>query len=328
MTRVKANAFNNLHQVERKLKLRGGSPSDLMTVSTLSEFGLTAAESEATKNMLCWTPATCKKMLAKAASTHGMWRGPFSHAYLGAPSIRIGFSPTMEDEWWQDRMTSEVSTVELLHTRVISDWVSTPAGLRKTSGLSHANDYQKICRVYELHMDKLKEIIPPDGFAEESRSFKSSFLLGCYDEIFKLTADNQPRPLDIKKIPEFAAAIQRQEAKLEKHELDRRSDLKTQIEHATYNSLCNDLNDDFATLTKYNDDLMAAHAEWGPAVASYKRARRNKGVQKVQAMMQSRLQIGTLGNEGLHDIAKCYSLFKKVSQDVINHIAVDKVCMP
>jgi len=115
MTRTKPNCFNTLHQVERKLMLMDtGTDSDLTKARSklnanllMSEFGLTPAEAAATLNLCVYIPEDVKKLLCKIGSTYGMWGGPVGHTFVGAKALRVGYKPTVEDEWWSVHMASD-----------------------------------------------------------------------------------------------------------------------------------------------------------------------------------------------------------------------------
>ena len=54
---------------------------------------------------------------------------------------------------------------------------------------------------------------------------------------------------------------------------------------------------------------------WGPALAAYKRSRRNRGLQNVEELMEGRIGLYQLDNKQTFiDIPKQYSQFKIASQ--------------
>jgi hypothetical protein len=323
-TRIKPNAFNNLHQIERKMKLSGSTTESTISAMTaqamLQEFGLTHAEADATLNLALYVPAAPKKALTKAACTWGMWRGPFSHAFLACPALRLGYMALLEDDWWASKMKNVESTVGMIVQRCLDDWEGQPSGIRKTGGNDLCLLLQKICRVFELYMELLQDALPPAAFLEESGPLEHAFLLGCFDEQFKNDADDQPRPLDIKTVPEFAAVIKRQEHLLRNREVDKRNELTQQVQNATLTSLMHDANTDLANIQVYDLKLKEARDQWGPALLSYKRSRRNRGLTRATALMSTRLSCTSLDKTTSYaDIPRTYAAFKSRS-------AVDMPC--
>ena len=82
-------------------------------------------------------------------------------------------------------------------------------------------------------------------------------MLGSFDMQFKQDATDQPYPLDITKVPEFASVVSRHKMNIQYAELERRKELKSQVDGATYNKLCVDLKDDMASVTGPNNTNFA-----------------------------------------------------------------------
>jgi hypothetical protein len=152
LTVSKPNAFNHVHQVQRKLKLTGGVVEDKlesMTQRDVQVMGLSPSEAAATLNLLKHVPAQAVEKLRRAAAKHGMWRGPVSHAGLACPALRIGYKPTCDDANYAAELTNTPATVNAMVDRILDDWVQAQVGLRKTTGPDLVLHYQRICSVHE-----------------------------------------------------------------------------------------------------------------------------------------------------------------------------------
>ena len=162
MTRSKPNAFNHLHQLKRKLKLcsREGMNLDSYHKEFADRFGLTPAESAATE-VLVQLPNEVVMKLSRAAATYGMWRGPFSHQALGAGCWKHDFAFRCEDSWWHEQLNGMTSgkVPSMMAERLIQDWVSLPAGLRKTADADKVTDLFKCCKIFQVYMNELIKLI-------------------------------------------------------------------------------------------------------------------------------------------------------------------------
>lgn len=190
-------------------------------------------------------PEDVREQLAKAAATHGMWKGPFSHAALGSPFWRETFTVSCEEAWWHEQMADRNhSLMERVVDRLISDWQDLPAGLRKSADAQKVADLFTVCQVFDIYVRELGKIIGPDAVFEEMEELEEAFKLRSFDIAFKEDAKNQPMPLDITKVHEFGALVQKHKMALQYAEVERRKELKVQVEGATLNKLSHDLLDD------------------------------------------------------------------------------------
>lgn len=190
-------------------------------------------------------PEDVREQLAKAAATHGMWKGPFSHAALGSPFWRETFTVSCEEAWWHEQMADRNhSLMERVVDRLISDWQDLPAGLRKSADAQKVADLFTVCQVFDIYVRELGKIIGPDAVFEEMDELEEAFKLRSFDIAFKEDAKNQPMPLDITKVHEFGALVQKHKMALQYAEVERRKELKVQVEGATLNKLSHDLLDD------------------------------------------------------------------------------------
>ena len=183
-------------------------------------------------------------ILSKAAGTFGMWRGPFSHAALSSPFWRSGYSLQCEEPWWQEKMAERCpSLTRMVAERLVNDWRDTPAGLRKTADSQVVMDLFIVCQVFHIYMDELENLVGAPS-CKDVEDLEDAFLLHTFDVAFKTDAKNQPMPLDITKVAEFGAVVQRHKTSLQYAEVEKRKELKLQVEGATYNKLAQDLLDD------------------------------------------------------------------------------------
>lgn len=85
------------------------------------------------------------------------------------------------------------------------------------------------------------------------------------------------------------------------------------MDQASYETLQNEVANDLALLSEYNLAVATAKELWTDQVQSYKRNRRNKGLQRVQELMDNRLSLVDLESSvsgGYKSIPKHYSSFK------------------
>lgn len=189
-------------------------------------------------------PEDVRDILARAAGTYGMWRGPFSHSALSSPFWRSGYSLPCEEPWWQEKMAAKCPALSrMVAERLVNDWRETPAGLRKTADSSVVVDLFIACQVFHIYMVELQTLVGEPN-SRDVEDLEEAFLLHTFDAAFKNDAKNQPMPLDITKVAEFGAVVQRHKTNLQYAEVEKRKELKLQVEGATYNKLAQDLLDD------------------------------------------------------------------------------------
>ena len=102
--------------------------------------------------------------------------------------------------------------------------------------------------------------------------------------------------------------VERAESQLKAQEIVKRKELQAQVDKASFQSLSGDLASDLEEVEKYNRQLTVATSLWAQQVQSYKRNRRNKGLNRVTEFMSSRLHIIEVPN--FEDVPKAYSQFK------------------
>ena len=120
-------------------------------------------------------------------------------------------------------------------------------------------------------------------------------------------------PLDCTKLPEFKYIVDRASAEMRGAELKKRKELQQKVDQASYETLKNEVANDLALLSEYNLAVARAKELWTDQVQSYKRNRRNKGLQRVQELMDNRLSLVDLESSvsgGYKSIPKHYSSFK------------------
>ncbi len=70
--------------------------------------------------------------------------------------------------------------------------------------------------------------------------------------------------------------------------------------------------------------MQAAQAAKGPRVAAYKRARRNKGLDRVHEFMSSRYDCLLLDSPTFVDAAKNYNMFRSMAIAEVEHIPAER----
>ena len=294
-TRYRPNCFNNLHLVRKKMEL---SPEldpekwfeSLGKGALKSIFGLTAAETNATVNLITHMTPKVISLLSDAAARYGMWKGPFSHQAVACAALRIGYEPDGDKigEW---DMKSQESTVVLIVNRILNDWIQAPASMRRTANPEIIAEMQLTCRAFEIVRAKFSSMLPPKHAKEELEVVDESFRNGVYDEKLQKLAEERPLPVDPADIPEMASILDRFEKQTRMIELEKKAELKKLLDSATLESLKNDLGTDFERLTDYYTKLAVVKGSWGERVLAHKRLRRERGLKFVQNLMQQRLRI-------------------------------------
>ena len=106
---------------------------------------------------------------------------------------------------------------------------------------------------------------------------------------------------------------QRAENQLRNEELRKKKELQAQVDKASIQSLTEQMSQDVEALKVYDKGLSEAKELWGDTVQSYKRNRRNKGLARVEDIMNTRLSVQMLEvgpNGGFKSIPRHYGLFK------------------
>lgn len=93
---MKPNAFNALHQLQKRLKL-GEHLDGIMSAwdspkTIKSIFGMSPAESQAVQNLVHFIPPLAVQKFQRAVAEYGIVRGPISHAGLASEALRVWFS--------------------------------------------------------------------------------------------------------------------------------------------------------------------------------------------------------------------------------------------
>ena len=166
-------------------------------------------------------------------------------------------------------------------------------------------------------------------FNEEYNGILCHFRSGVYDDVLKQATVDQPNPIAIETLPEFKIIVQRMENELKMKALERRKDVARQVEASSFQAICQDLNDDMASLEKCFAEVARVQAEWTPRVCAYKRARRNRGIEAVKEIMQKRLRVVEVDEkQGFLDTPRAFNSWKADStNDDVPHMA-DNTCMP
>ncbi len=216
----------------------------------VKKFNLSPAEASATETLLHLDPAVTEK-LSKAAATYGMWRGPFSHNALGSACWRHDYVLQSDDDWWMSQFTDQHPDLrQTLAERLVGDWARTPAGLRKTADSEKVMELFKICTIHSIYVGELQRQVGQELTFHDVESIETAFMLGSFDDRYKQDATDHP-VLDITVAPEYSTIVARHRVELQYAEVERRKELKLQVEGATYNKLCQDMNDDMTLVQRF-----------------------------------------------------------------------------
>lgn len=219
----------------------GGTPEDklaAMSTSDIQGMGLSPAEAAATLNLLKHVPPTSVDKLQRAASRHGMWRGPFSHAALASPALRMGYAPKADNSEHAKMMVSDAETVDSMVVRLVSDWESAPMSLRKTALAETIVNIQKVCRIHQLVNAEFKRAVPDEIYTREWPSLDNMFGFGSFDEQYKTISIEQPEVINLHQIPEIKCILAKVDKDLETHQLARRKDRVNQTKETSHESAC------------------------------------------------------------------------------------------
>ena len=125
-TKSNPNAFNHLHQIERKVKLgvkREMCIEQLRTPKVAqSVFGIGKTEAEALVNIAANMDSASVDILRNGATRFGMAKGPISHAGLACAAICLGYGPTAGLTQWGDMMKSHKQTLSLICIQINGDF--------------------------------------------------------------------------------------------------------------------------------------------------------------------------------------------------------------
>ena len=100
ITRSKPNCFNALLQLKRRV-VQGQTLQEILRnyagtkSNRLSILGMSPAESAAVVNLVHHLPEDAGALLEQSARQHGMFKGAFSHAFVAAQELRVGFEPSV-----------------------------------------------------------------------------------------------------------------------------------------------------------------------------------------------------------------------------------------
>ena len=136
-----------------------------------------------------------------------------------------------------------------------------------------------------------------------------------------------PVPLECEALPEFKYIVDRAQAHMRSDELRKRKELQAQVDKASFQSLELDLAKDVAPLQEYDTKLTVARELWTDQVQSYKRNRRNRGLTRVQKIMDHRLSVVELDPSaagGFKSIPKHYGMFKNLAAKDMDTSSIDE----
>lgn len=312
MTRTKPNAFNHLHQLQRKLAL--GESLDKMVLQwqnpkvARAVYGMGIYESAAVLNLHKSIPSETVQYMRLAATKYGMVKGPLTHAAIGCKAICVGYSADVCSTAWKPMMVNTPEMVDMLVRRLVEGWVELPPGLRKSVTPDNVTAMQKVVAAFHIALHVFQTTVPADVFHTELPNIKAAFLSGAMDSQLSAAADTCPWPWDLNDLPDFKHVIARLQTDLETKQLQRNRELREQVQQATFTQLQEELSEDCNKLTQYYDRLNQVRLHWGDTVTNYKRNRYNRGLDKVREVMTHTMAVTPVEPAGM---PMEYASFKK-----------------
>ncbi len=298
-TRSKANAFNWLHQLTKKVLL-GGSKLELIknfevkgTSGGIREaLGLGRAEAAAVSNLITKMPDAAVCILKASVAKHGIVRGAVSHAAIASPAFTTGFTPDVAANSWATSMKNTDEIVILMAERITEDYDAQPSGLRRPAMPADIAKLQKIVAVFVKAREVLRQRLPDATFQNEWPQMVKQFKSGAFDATFMNAAEVCPVPWKLEDdIPEFASLLSKVQLAEQKELTARSEELKLQVHAATFHALKADLELDGRDLETYYTDQIERRLSWQDVLLTHKRRRYLAGQSRVQEFMASQLQI-------------------------------------
>lgn len=316
MTRSKPNAFNHLHQLQRKLAI-GESLDKMMQQwqnpkTARAVYGMGSYEAAAVLNLFKSIPADTVNYMRLVAAKYGMIKGPLTHGAIGCKAICVGYSPDTSSPVWKSMMINTDVMVDMLVHRLVDNWADVPPGLRRSVTPDGVVAMQKVVAAFHIAVQVFKTLVPPDVFDNELPKLKESFQSGSMDTQLAATAEANPWPWDLTDILEFKTILTRLQTDLETKQLQRNKELRDQVQQATFTQLQEELSDDTAKLIQYYDRLAQVRLHWGDTVTTYKRNRYNRGLESVRQLLSNNLALVVSDPAGM---PMEYASFKKCIQD-------------
>lgn len=218
-TRTKPNAFNAMHQLQRRLK-QGDTMEQVLKVMEgkqgLKAFGFSAGEGAAVVNLVHHIPPSCREIFAAAVCEFGIIKGPVTHAALGHPCMRPGFQPELIGDDWSLSMKNTSSSVILAGERLVMDFKDLPPGMRKSAGAPEAQRMTRICRAWELVLQKFGSMVPQKLVEEELPGLTSLFRKRIFDDWLYTLTEECPATIDLNGVAEMSKIIAKHQTSIEK----------------------------------------------------------------------------------------------------------------
>ena len=221
VTRSKPNAFNALHQLRRRA-IQGQSLQDILggyantKNARQSILGMSPAESAAVVNLVNHLPDKVVQLLESTAREFGMFKGAFTHQFVAAEQLRVGFEPKVVGNEWRARLRNDDDSILLAVQRIIDGYRNTPAGLRKAAGQPEAARMVRIARCWMLVTEKIKAKLPDSLFQSEAAELQKMFFKGCFDEFLERLCEECPTDYDVEGLPEVKVLMARHQETLNK----------------------------------------------------------------------------------------------------------------
>lgn len=201
-------------------------------------------------------------------------------------AFQVGWGPELANPTMQLNMRNLESTVILLGSRAIMDFESAPAGLRRPVGDKEVGNLQKVCRMFEIALDKLSAKISDESLAKHKGTLTAAFNMKAMDCSLQTMVDGQA-PFTFNDLPDFAAVLQHEALEVEHRQSGLDKDLAQKILQASFSQLQKQLQDDEKHIIEFLEHKRAMITEWQWTVMAFKRKRYANGLEAVRCSLMS-----------------------------------------
>ncbi|CAK9104678.1 Uncharacterized protein SCF082_LOCUS48825, partial [Durusdinium trenchii] len=323
-TRSKPNAFNALHQLQRRLK-HGETVEQVIGhmetgKSLKSIFGLSGAEGAAVFNLVHHLPTACKNIYERGVAEFGIVKGPITHAGLGCHAMRVNFAPDLIASDWSANMKNTQSSLLLVAERIVGDFKALPPGLRKSAGAPEVQRLTRIARAWEICLNKFSGLVPHKTMVEELPILKDMFAKRVFDDWLHNLTEECPAEINLGSVPEFHKVLCKHQSSIEKEAVERAKSLQLQVQTATFQKMEDDLERDTKALKEWSAQELQRKQSWNSIVLTHKRRRYVKGLAAVRDFASTSLRVKTVEVPALEmEIASFRS-----SADTVHSVPLEK----
>lgn len=322
-TRSKPNAFNHIHQMNKKVLL-GGAQEEMLAELTnpktvKSVLGIGDMEAKAVLNMTTQMPSEAVRIFRRAANAHGMVRGVISHAGLSHRLLGVGNGPDMPTPGLKALMKNDNETVIFMALRIVHDFVALPTSMRKTLTLERIPAIQMTARGFLLAIEQLRSEIPDSTFATHKPLLINKFIQGVLDEgIEAMVESSTGETMDIEHVSAFRAVIATIKASQDEAVLNKSRELKLKLLAATHDEVTATIEKDMKALGNYYHEKEKAMRVSGDMAVGRQRLRYKDGLVATEMMMSSHVRFITL--DSFSTLPAEFNGWKHVAQQVVTTV--------